>query len=67
MINPGAVYFGHFNISVADAWRKYRSRSFRYVNCDALGACSSQGRTLTDGKGFWLSMKGAPHLDNFHQ
>ena len=63
MINPGTVYFGHFNISVADALRKYRSRGFRYVNCNALGGCSSQGRTLTDSKGFWLSMKGAPHVD----
>ena len=63
MINPGAVYFGYFNISVADALRKYRSRGFHYVNCDALGGCSSQGRTLTDSKGFWLSMKGVPSLD----
>ena len=63
MINPGAVYFGHFNVSVADALRKYRLRGFHYVNCDALGRCTSQGRTLSDSQGFWLSMKGVPSLD----
>ena len=63
MVNPDAVYFGHFNISVADALRKYSNRGFRYVNCAALGACSSQGRTLTDKKSFWLNIKNTPNLD----
>ena len=56
MINPGVVYFGHFDISVGDALRKYDVRGFnRYVNYAALGVCSTQWHTLTVNRCFWLN------------
>ena len=55
MINPGAVCFGHFDISVVDALRKYDARGFHYVNYAALGVCNTQWRTLTVNRRFWLN------------
>ena len=50
MINPEAAYYGHFDISVVDALRKYDDSGFRYVNCATLGVCSTQWRTLHNGQ-----------------
>ena len=55
MINPGAVYFGHFDISVVDALRKYNDCGFHYINYAALGVWSTQWRTSTVNKCFWLN------------
>ena len=55
MINTGAVYFSHFDISVVDALRKYDVRGSRYVNYAALGVCSTQWHTLTVNRCFWLN------------
>ena len=63
MINPGAIYFGNFNISAIDALRKYNARNFRYVNCAALGSCTTPSRTLTDSKCFWMNLHHVPYMD----
>ena len=63
MINPGAVYFGDFNISAIDALRKYDTRGFCYVNCAATGVCNTQGRTLTDKNCFWLNLNNIPYMN----
>lgn len=63
IINPGAAYFGPFNVSVVDALRKYNLRGFRYVNCSSLDSCATNGRTLTDHKGFWLNFNQIPRVN----
>ena len=57
LINPGPIYLGHFDISVANALRKYSNRGFCYVNCTAMGACTTNARSVTDNKCFWMDLK----------
>ena len=63
IINPGAAYLGRFDVPVVDALRKYNLRGFHYVNCSALQSCTTNGRTITDNKGFWLNFKQLPNVN----
>ena len=63
LINPGPIYLGHFDISVADALRKYNDRGFCYVNCTAMGACTTDARSVTDNKCYWMDLKQITYMN----
>lgn len=64
LINPAPIYLDLFSISVADALRKYNDRGFRYIDCATAGTCTTNVRSLTDSKCFWMNLKQTPLINN---
>ena len=64
MTNPGPFYRGCFDITTMDEMREYNSYGFGYVKTGMFGVNNSKGRTLTDSKCLWVSLKLTPYVCN---